>query len=332
MRYQRPLIKLLALIFVLGCVLEPSAAFARRRLRSQGDCNKQLDLILVLDRSGSIGPNELKTLKDASNAFITALAPSANGVHVGQTSFASTGTLDLHLTGNEASAHAAVNALVSGGATDLTAGIVLAINEFDDTNTTYERPEVKDIMVIITDGAPIDQSSSAAAANDARAAGIEVFAVGVNVTNATQNFLMTLIADDAAHYFPANNFDDLKKILEDLAACPKDDTNPTVEVEAYLAPIIAFIMDDEPVPVLFNVCKYDGDCGYYSDEGKIFKPDTSPLNMKCLNNLCFATCETKADCPAVAPNCLGEGAAFITKYCVTDKQLNDFSDAIFGIQ
>ena len=63
---------------------------------------------------------------------------------------------------------------------------------------------------------------AAAAADAARSAGIEVFVVGVGVTLDTENFLKTDIADDAAHYFSAINFDDLETVLESLVACEED--------------------------------------------------------------------------------------------------------------
>lgn len=192
------------------------------------ECDEQLDLMLVLDRSGSISGSELQTLKDAANAFVSALAPSADGVHAGQTSFATTGSLDLHLTDNETAAHAAIDALASGGFTNLKEGIELATSEFDDAHE-HERPGVPDVMVVITDGAPnrplpsdTADDVAADAADDARAAGIEIFVVGVGVSETTETYLETEIADDAAHYFPAEDFEDLEAALAELPVCLSD--------------------------------------------------------------------------------------------------------------
>lgn len=189
-------------------------------------CTEVLDLMLVLDRSGSIDATELQTLKDAANAFVTALTPSADGVHMGQTSFSTTGSLNLHLTGVEADAHAAIDALVSGGFTNLKEGIELATGELDDADA-HERPAAPDVMVIITDGAPTRPVGTASAdgitaADAARAAGIEVFVVGIGVNAGTEAYLKDNIADDAAHYFAAGDFDDLQAILTELAVCPND--------------------------------------------------------------------------------------------------------------
>ncbi|MBI4132666.1 MAG: VWA domain-containing protein [Candidatus Sungbacteria bacterium] len=190
-----------------------------------GGCTEQLDLMLVLDRSGSIDSTELQTLKNAANAFVTALGPSAGGVHIGQTSFSTTGTLDLHLTDVEADVHTAINALVSGGFTNLKEGIELATGELDNAHV-HERPAIPDVMVVITDGAPnrptsiaVATSTAAAAADAARAASIEIFVVGVGVSSSTETYLKADIADSPAHYFPAGDFDDLQAILEDLPVC-----------------------------------------------------------------------------------------------------------------
>ena len=191
-------------------------------------CNEQLDLMLVLDRSGSIDSGELTTLKNAANAFITALAPSTAGVHTGQSSFSTAGTLDLHLTDDATAAHAAVNALVSSGRTNLYQGISLAKGELDDLHVPHERPGVKDVMIIITDGNPNEPTSEAIAralakseADVARVAGIEIFVVGIG-GDVDAAYLQT-IADDPAHYFAAANFSDLQTILEGLTQCNEPD-------------------------------------------------------------------------------------------------------------
>jgi len=192
-------------------------------------CKEEIDLMLVLDRSGSIDSTELQTLKDAANAFVTALGPSTDGNHIGQSSFSTTGSLDLHLTGVEADVHTAINALSSDGFTNLFEGIDLATAELDNAHE-HERAAVPDFMVIITDGNPnrpgtddptdnsADEAAAAAAADAARAAGIEVFVVGVG-SDLDATYLSTEIADDAGHYFDAALFEDLEAVLAGLTQC-----------------------------------------------------------------------------------------------------------------
>ncbi|MEK7519736.1 MAG: vWA domain-containing protein [Patescibacteria group bacterium] len=191
-------------------------------------CQGKVDLMLVLDRSGSIDFTELGQLKTAANAFVDALAPSASSVHIGQSSFATTGSLDLHLTDNATSTHAAINALIAVGQTNLKSGIDFAKTELNNPGDGHDRTDgdSPDKMVIITDGAPnrpipaiTADDVAAASADAARAAGIEIFALGVGVSASTETFLKTEIADDAAHYYSVLNYADLQAALELLAEC-----------------------------------------------------------------------------------------------------------------
>ena len=189
-------------------------------------CSEEADTMLVLDRSGSIDAGELTTLKNAANAFVTALSPSTAGVHMGQTSFAFTGSLDQILTDSAAAMNAAINALVTGGTTNLSEGISLATAELASGNDRNDATS-PDFMVVITDGAPNQpggsepsgQAAAIASANAADAADIEIFVVGVGTTQATSDFLKDNIATDAAHYFDAADFGSLEDILEGIAQC-----------------------------------------------------------------------------------------------------------------
>jgi len=192
-----------------------------------GLCEKKPDVMLVLDRSGSISAPELVTLKNAGNAFINALNLSATTAHSGQSSFATLGSLDLQLTDDPTAAHNAVNALVTGGFTNLFQGLSLADTELQSVRDRADGTS-PDFVVVITDGEPNRpappanaQALAAAEADDLRAHGVVVYVVGVGVTPANETYLKTQIADDAAHYFPAANFADLEDILEGIANCPR---------------------------------------------------------------------------------------------------------------
>ena len=191
-------------------------------------CNKKIDLMLVLDRSGSINSTELATLKSAAKAYVDSLAPSADKAHVGMSSFATAGTLNQHLTDDGATVKAAIDALLAGGFTNLSAGINLAKTELDNPGDGHDRLDVDspDFMVIITDGAPNRPGGSAAgeaaaiaSANAADAAGITIFVIGVGTTGTTDDFLRDNIATSPAHYFDATDFSNLEPILEALVTC-----------------------------------------------------------------------------------------------------------------
>ena len=116
-------------------------------------CEAAPDVMLVLDRSGSIDATELGQLKTASKAFVTALAPSADGSHIGQSSFDGAGSLDTQLMYDVTTIEANIDALTSGGSTDLEAGLTLASQELASARDRTDA-DSPDFMVVITDGVP----------------------------------------------------------------------------------------------------------------------------------------------------------------------------------
>lgn len=188
-------------------------------------CNSKPDVMLVLDRSGSISASEMTQLKTAANAFVTALAPAADGSHIGQSSFSTTGTLDQQLTESSTLITAAINALSPGGTTNLFDGITLATAELNGSPRDRSDVTSPDFMVIITDGNPNEPGSdanaetvAAAAADAARAAGIDVYVVGVG-SDVDATYLINNIADDPAHYFAAADYAQLSAALTAIANC-----------------------------------------------------------------------------------------------------------------
>ncbi|MFH1956675.1 MAG: vWA domain-containing protein [Patescibacteria group bacterium] len=191
-------------------------------------CRDKADVMQVLDRSGSISSSEMAVLKTAAKAFVSALAPESDGVHMGQTSFSDNGTLDLHLTDNVAAINLAIDGISPGGYTNLKEGIELATAELANPGDTHDRADVDspDYMVIITDGAPNEpgtetQAKAAAivAANAADTDGIIIYVVGVGTSEDTANWLKNNIATTPAHYFDASDWNALQQILESLAGC-----------------------------------------------------------------------------------------------------------------
>ena len=186
-------------------------------------CTEKADVMLVIDRSGSISNTELATMKTAAKAFVDALAPSADGTHVGLVSFSSSATLDHHLSDDGTSVKAAIDALSVGGTTNLADGISTADTELDNPGDSHDRPDgdSPDIIVIITDGVPNTGGDGSTEATAAKADGIEIFAVGVGISGDGETLLKDSIVSPLSsnHYFSAVNFSNLSTILADLVAC-----------------------------------------------------------------------------------------------------------------
>ena len=190
----------------------------------------QADVMLVLDRSGSISLTELGDLKTAAKAFIDSLGLSTTGVHAGFSSFATFGSLNQHLNDDGTTVKTAIDTLISGGWTNLKEGIDLSKGELNNPGDLHDRTDgtSPDKMIVITDGnpnrpesPPAPDSSEVAAANSAdaaRLAGSEIFVVGVG-SDVDATYLQTEIANDAGHYYSAANYAGLQTILSGLDLC-----------------------------------------------------------------------------------------------------------------
>lgn len=185
----------------------------------------QADVILVLDRSGSIDSGELTSLKTAANAFVTALGLSGPGIHAGMSSFATTGSLDVHLTSNTATLTTAINGLSSLGFTNLNSGLSLAMNEHANPGDGDDRADVSspDKVILITDGhpnrpLPSDTADDLAAATATTYKGsAEIFVVGVG-SDVNSAYLQGL-ATDAGHYYSVADYSGLQTVLQALDLC-----------------------------------------------------------------------------------------------------------------
>lgn len=188
---------------------------------------QQADVILVLDRSGSIDSTELSQLKTAANDFIDSLELSTLGIHAGMSSFADTGSLDHHLSDDPTSVKTSINALSSSGFTNLKAGLDLATTELANPGDSHDRTDGSspDKIIVVTDGHPnrplpsnTADDVAAASADAARAANAEIFVVGVGA-DVNTSYLQTEIADDASHYYSVSNYSGLQTTLQNLDLC-----------------------------------------------------------------------------------------------------------------
>jgi collagen type VI alpha len=141
-------------------------------------CPAQLDVTFVLDLSGS--------LEEVYNIVIQVAKQAIYGLPIGQTrvaviTFADNPSISFDLATYTTPAQIR-NALAfsqAGGVTNTQAAINLAYNT-GFTAPRGDRPGVKNVMVVVTDGnSNVQQQNTVPEANNARQRGIEVFAVGI---------------------------------------------------------------------------------------------------------------------------------------------------------
>jgi uncharacterized protein YegL len=188
-------------------------------------CINQADVMLVLDRSGSISSAELTALKSAALDFVTVLNPGPDDAHIGQSSFATSATLDAQLTDSAAVINAAISALVRGGFTNLVGGLDLAVAELASIRDRDDTL-VPDYMIVITDGNPnrpqpeaTARAQAAASAQAFTAGGGKIYVVGVG-NDVDAVYLTNQIASTPADYFPVADYANLSTVLNNLVtAC-----------------------------------------------------------------------------------------------------------------
>ena len=151
-----------------------------------------VDIMLVLDRSGSMGASggtPLNNLKAAANKLVdliedtnASLPPSVTEFsRVGVVSFAGSASLDQALTTDLNDVRTAIDGLSASGQTAIGDGINLAQVQLAGSEPL--RPKV---MVVVTDGVNNAGANPVTAANAAKAAGSEIFVIGFGGVNVAQ--------------------------------------------------------------------------------------------------------------------------------------------------
>lgn len=176
-----------------------------------------VDVMLVLDRSGSMSGSPLVAMKNGANKFVDIIDEASDGTldgvitgsRVGMVSFASGASLNQALTGDALAVKAAINSLVASGATAIGDGINLAQAQYN--------PASNNKMVVFTDGVNNTGANPTTAAANAQAAGTEIWAIGLGGVNAAQ--INAIASDpDSEHAFITPSEDELEAIFEGIGA------------------------------------------------------------------------------------------------------------------
>lgn len=180
------------------------------------------DIVLILDRSGSMAGSPLANLKNGAKKFIQIIDESTdntqdgqigNGSRIGIVSFSTTATQDTGLITSVADLDTAVNALTSGGSTNHADAFTKAIALFDPSSNNAK------VMVMFTDGVTTAGDPPAPIAAAARAQGIIIYCIGLSGNGGIDEQALKDWASDPDSAYVAITPDDaeLENIFEDLA-------------------------------------------------------------------------------------------------------------------
>lgn len=181
------------------------------------------DIVLILDRSGSMTGAPLADLKLGAKTFIDLIDEATDGSRDGQigsgsrmgiVSFANTAVADTQLTTSVSGLKAAVDGLVPGGSTNHADAFAQAAQLFDPASANAK------IMVMFTDGNTTAGGPPAPVAAAARAQGIIIYCIGlVGSDGLDVNALNDWATDpDASHVAVTPDAADLEALFAELAA------------------------------------------------------------------------------------------------------------------
>lgn len=180
------------------------------------------DIVLILDRSGSMAGKPLENMKKGADKFIDIIDEATdgkadgnigNGSHIGIVSFASTATQDTQLITSVKALKDTVASLTAGGRTNHADAFTKAVEMFNPLSTNQK------VMVMFTDGNTTTGLPPAPVAEAAKAKGIIIYCIGLIGENGINvDVLNDLASDpDESHVVVTPNDEDLEKLFAELA-------------------------------------------------------------------------------------------------------------------
>lgn len=186
------------------------------------------DIVLILDRSGSMAGSPLANLKNGAKKFIDIIDEATDGTqdgqigsgsHIGIVSFADVATQDTQLITSVADLKNAVDNLSAGGSTNHADAFTKALQLFDPNSTNAK------VMVMFTDGKTTIGGNPNTVATTAKAQGVIIYCIGLSGNGGIDEQALIDWASDPVSAYVAITPDDaeLEDLFEDLA---KNITNP----------------------------------------------------------------------------------------------------------
>ena len=168
-------------------------------------CTSGIDLIVVMDSSGSIGSSDFRTAKSFVSNLVKSFLDGQNSTRVGVIRFATSASIQISL-GSMLNANEIVTAInnitYTGGKTRTHLALDLVVEIF--RNNSRSNQGIPQVAILLTDGRSNDMSLTVAAANRVHSANIQVYSFGIG-SNTNSAELQT-IASDASYVYHIDNF------------------------------------------------------------------------------------------------------------------------------
>lgn len=201
-------------------------------------CEKQqADLVFLVDQSGSIQTGDYDLMKNFTTELVKSFSIGQKLVRVGLAQFSSSFQHEFYLNqfseDTEVSEHI-LEMTQTGGGTNI--GLALkSIREYFETSRGSRRSEgISQNLVLITDGESQDDVEDPA--DDLRALGIEIFAIGIGDVHDLE---LLQITGTPQRLFTVQNFGSLENIKQkvvDTICKSKPSGDPSCEFKVHFIP------------------------------------------------------------------------------------------------
>ena len=216
-------------------------------------CNRSVDLVFLLDESGSVGSTNfqesLNFVKNITKAFSDEKLSGKNGTRLGLSTFSRNYQPEFYLSSytNQRSYLSAIDRVsYSGGGTYLGDALQRILTD-QFTEAQGLRPEVDGIpriLIVLTDGEATDSISIPA--QNVRDKNIVVYAIGIANYNLDQ---LKKIASSESHIYTLSTFSDLEKFISTITSSTCYEPRPVSLNET----IITNVVKDEYQYFTYNV-------------------------------------------------------------------------------
>ena len=178
-----------------------------------------LDLVFVLDESGSITAGNFEKMKDFCISVVERIEIGSSSTHVALVKYGDDATIIFDLsegTDKDDIIQQIRDMPYGGGRTHTASALRLCREDIFDTSNG-DRPSATNAIIILTDGASTDESPIAEA-RKLHDDGVEVMSVGIG-SGINEDELSEISSPDhllGVNYFLAADFDELVNVLDSL--------------------------------------------------------------------------------------------------------------------